>query len=100
MSNQALSPIQVVTSLVRRSEEKFLKMVQSTHVGLNFNAEALYAVQQFSGKNKDFALKIAQSNPSSVIMAMVNVAAVGLTLNPSVSTCLPGAARRSNHAGY
>ncbi|MCP1515638.1 RecT family recombinase [Pseudomonas rhodesiae] len=85
MSNQALSPIQVVTSLVRRSEEKFLKMVQSTHVGLNFNAEALYAVQQFSGKNKDFALKIAQSNPSSVIMAMVNVAAVGLTLNPALA---------------
>lgn len=85
MSNQALSPIQVVTSLVKRSEEKFLQMVQSTNVGLNFSAEALYAVQQFSGKNKDFALKIAQSNPSSVIMAMINVAAVGLTLNPALA---------------
>lgn len=46
---------------------------------LDFTREKIFAAQQLI-KN-EFALKVANNNPSSLKLAMYNVAAVGLTLN-------------------
>lgn len=62
------------------SREKFQKLAKAT--GLNFDAEALYAYQACL-RNK-FLATVAMENPLSLRMAMVNVAAVGLTLNPAL----------------
>lgn len=48
---------------------------------INFDAEAGFALQILSAN--DFAIKIAQSNRQSVVDAVTNVAAIGLTLNPA-----------------
>ena len=48
---------------------------------INFDAEAGFALQIIS--NNDFSVKIAQANRQSVVDAVTNVAAIGLTLNPA-----------------
>jgi len=48
---------------------------------LNFEAEAGFAIQILSGS--EFALKVARNNRQSVVDAVTNVAAIGLTLNPA-----------------
>lgn len=48
---------------------------------LAFNSECLFAKQQII-KN-DFTLKTAQNNPGSLRSAILNVAAIGISLNPA-----------------
>lgn len=48
---------------------------------VNYDREALFAMQHLI--KSDYAMKIAEGNPKSVILAMANVAATGLTLNPA-----------------
>jgi recombination protein RecT len=48
---------------------------------LNFEREAGFAVQVITGN--EFATKIAMSNRQSVINAVTNVAAIGISLNPA-----------------
>jgi len=59
------------------AEQNFTQM---SH-GLDFNVEQVFAVQMLM-KN-DYSLKIANSSPRSVRLAMLNLAATGLTLNPA-----------------
>jgi recombination protein RecT len=49
--------------------------------GLNFEAEAGFAVQTLMGN--DYAMGIAQQNRQSVINAITNIAAIGISLNPA-----------------
>ena len=51
--------------------------------GLDWQAEALFALH--ACQKNQFVAKIATSNPLSLQMAMLNVAAVGLTLNPAMA---------------
>ena len=48
---------------------------------INFDREAEFAIQILS--KSDYALKIAMSNRQSVIDAVTNVAAIGISLNPA-----------------
>lgn len=48
---------------------------------INFEREAQFALQSLSGN--EYALKIAISNRQSVINAVTNIAAIGISLNPA-----------------
>lgn len=52
-----------------------------TNNNLNFEVEAGFAVQQMEGN--DYLLSIAMGNRQSVINAVTNVAAIGISLNPA-----------------
>lgn len=49
--------------------------------GLNFEAEAGFAIQTLMGN--DYAMSIAQQNRQSVVNAVTNIAAIGISLNPA-----------------
>ena len=53
----------------------------NTDKSLNFEAEAGFAIQALIGN--EYALGIAQRNRQSVINAVVNIAAIGISLNPA-----------------
>lgn len=48
---------------------------------INFDREAEFAIQVLS--SNDYAIKVAQSNRQSVINAVTNIAAIGISLNPA-----------------
>lgn len=48
---------------------------------LNFEREAGFAIQSICGN--DYATNIAKQNPQSVINAVTNIAAIGISLNPA-----------------
>ena len=48
---------------------------------LNFDREAEFAIQTITGN--DFAMKLAMQNKQSVINAVTNIAAIGISLNPA-----------------
>jgi recombination protein RecT len=52
-----------------------------TNNNLNFEVEAGFAVQQL--ESNDYLLQVAINNPQSVINAVTNVAAIGVSLNPA-----------------
>ena len=52
-----------------------------TDPALNFEREAGFAMQTFHGN--DYAAKIAISNRQSVVNAVTNIAAIGISLNPA-----------------
>lgn len=52
-----------------------------TDRSINFEREAGFAVQAISAS--DYALKIAMSNRQSVVNAVTNIAAIGISLNPA-----------------
>lgn len=70
-------PLAPYEKAVLNSEQTF---GQVTH-GLDFNVERIFAVQALM-KN-DYSMKVANGNPGSVRLAMLNLAATGLTLNPA-----------------
>lgn len=72
MSSTALQTI------VLGTKDSFVS--RQTDASLNFEAEAGFALQALSS---DFAMKTAVSNKQSVIDAVTNVAAIGITLNPA-----------------
>lgn len=75
MSNHQLAIIRDDIYSVR---ERFDKMSGGA---LNFEREAGFAVQIVTGN--EYAMKIAMSNRQSVINAVTNVAAIGISLNPA-----------------
>ncbi len=76
-----MSNLQVANKAIQEAERKFCDL--ATKTGLDFGAEALYAFQMC--KKNDYLAQVAFNNPMSLRMAMVNVAAVGLSLNPATS---------------
>jgi recombination protein RecT len=52
-----------------------------TDRSINFEREAGFAIQLLGGN--DYAMKMAMANRQSVINAVVNVAAIGISLNPA-----------------
>lgn len=52
-----------------------------TDKSLNFEREAEFAIQTL--QNNDFSLRVATSNRQSVINAVTNIAAIGISLNPA-----------------
>jgi recombination protein RecT len=77
MSN--IEKYEVAKDLVLSSEYDFKKLADA-HGAVEWEKEASFAVQAL--KNNNYLCGIAYSNPDSLKMAVVNVAAIGLTLNP------------------
>jgi len=77
---------------IESSKEKF------SGSGLDFKQEQIFATQQLM--NNSYLLDVAKNNPSSLRLAMYNVAAVGLTLNPNqgLAYLVPRRLRRNEGA--
>lgn len=76
----ATSALATVQDIVYGTRETFLA-VQADR-DMKFDAEAGFAMQILGGS--DYALGLALRNKQSVINAVTNVAAIGLTLNPAL----------------
>jgi len=74
MSNE-IAPYQ---DAIKNSRDRFMKVAASS---VNYDRESIFAMQALM-KN-DYSMKTANQNPQSVILAMINVASTGLTLNPA-----------------
>ena len=82
MNNQAVAIVGApYAPILAAIEDRFTAVAGK--VGLDWQTEALFALQACQ-KNPLLGL-VAKSNPLSLQMAMLNVAAVGLTLNPALS---------------
>jgi len=64
--------------VIESAKEKFLEV--KPH-GMEFSAERSFAIQQL--KANDYLLSAAKKNKASLQAAMLNVAAIGLSLNPA-----------------
>lgn len=73
----ALSPAALI-DIVKKQETRFNELAIT---GMDFAQECLFARQQLL-KN-DFTLKTAAANPNSLQAAILNVAAIGISLNPA-----------------
>ena len=69
--------------LIDRAKNQFLKISENENTGINYEKESVFAYQALV-KN-DFTLKTALENPNSVKLAVINIASVGLSLNPATS---------------
>lgn len=69
----------IITGTIQEAREAFASVL--TDRALSFEREAGFAVQILS--NSEFAMKIAVSNRQSVIDAVTNIAAIGISLNPA-----------------
>ena len=67
-----------LAQIIKKSEVSFNKKAPA---GMQFDKEAFFATQILS-KNS-FSVTVAQKNPSSLMAAMINVGAIGLSLNPA-----------------
>lgn len=65
---------------INSTEERFAKVAGDGAL-VAFEREALFAMQHLT--KADFTTNVAAKNPRSVYLAMTNVAATGLTLNPA-----------------
>lgn len=70
--------LDIIRNDIYSTRERFDKMSGGT---LNFEREAGFAVQIVTAS--DYALRIAMENRQSVINAVTNVAAIGISLNPA-----------------
>ena len=71
--------IQVISDEIYRLRDTF--QLRLTNNNLNFEVEAGFAVQQLEAS--DYLLGVALGNRQSVINAVTNVAAIGISLNPA-----------------
>ena len=76
MNNQMIQ----VANFINNLEEKFIQVSAENETELKFKQESQFAIQLL--QENSFLLKIAQSNPDSLKNAIINIGAVGLTLNP------------------
>mgnify|MGYP000247432772 CR=1 FL=1 len=68
-----------LTEFIEGARESFENKLISKDI--NFDAEAGFATQTLMAN--DFALNVARANKQSVIDAVTNVAAIGISLNPA-----------------
>ncbi len=71
--------IQAVAQEIYGARESFASVL--TDKSLSFEREAEFAIQSL--QNNEFSAKIANNNRQSVISAVTNIAAIGISLNPA-----------------
>jgi recombination protein RecT len=74
-----MSNLQVITDDIYSTRETFAAMLSDKSI--NFEKEAGFAIQVLQGN--DYALGVAMKNRQSVVNAVNNVAAIGISLNPA-----------------
>ena len=62
-------------------QPRFEQLLTDSQVKMNFEKEVYFALQILSQNN--FLCKIAQNNPNSLQSAVLNIATIGLSLNPA-----------------
>lgn len=67
--------------VIAAQKDKFLKLNDNNDQLLNWENECLFARQQL--EKNDFSLKVAGNNQNSLKSAILNVAAIGISLNPA-----------------
>jgi len=73
------TPIAVITNDIYALRDTFQARLSNN--SLNFEVEAGFAVQQL--ESNDYLLSVAMNNRQSVVNAVTNVAAIGISLNPA-----------------
>nr|WP_290467311.1 RecT family recombinase [Pseudomonas fluorescens] len=76
---------QNAVAIIAKQEEKFMQLVRAASTDVVFKQEMLYASQAMM--NNDYLCRTAINNPLSLRNAFSQVAACGLTLNPSRGLC-------------
>ena len=76
-TSPAGKPLAPYEKAIVNAEQTFAQVAN----GLDFNVERIFAMQALM--KTDYAMKVANANPRSVRLAMLNLAATGLTLNPA-----------------
>lgn len=74
-----MSNIAVIEQDIYGTKDSFMSVLVDRSI--NFDREAEFAMQVLQGN--DYALKIALSNRQSVVAAVINIAAIGISLNPA-----------------
>jgi len=70
-----------LTAFIERQKDNFIALNAANDDLLSFEKECIFASQQIV-KN-DFTFKIAQANSKSLESAILNIAAIGISLNPA-----------------
>ena len=73
-----VAPQKTLNDVIYEMEVDFVSVLADKRI--EFNQEAHFAIQAF--QNNPYLLDVAKRNPRSLKNAIVNIAAVGLTLNP------------------
>lgn len=79
MSNLQVRNLNQMQNVVHTAQADFKKMAE-IHGAVNYEREASFAMQEL--KEKSFLLNTACKNPDSLKYAILNVAAIGLSLSP------------------
>ena len=74
-----MNAIATITNDIYATRDAFSAVAAET--GLNFEREAGFAIQAIQGN--DYMTKIAMGNRQSVVNAVTNIAAIGISLNPA-----------------
>lgn len=73
------SAIEVITNDIYASKDAFNSVLTDKNV--NFDKEAAFAIQVL--QNNEYSLSVALKNRQAVVDAVINVAAIGISLNPA-----------------
>jgi len=74
-----MSSIATITQDIYATRDAFSAVACET--GLNFDSEAGFAMQAI--QSSDYMMKMAMGNRQSVVNAVTNIAAIGISLNPA-----------------
>jgi recombination protein RecT len=74
-----MNAITTITQDIYATRDAFSAVASET--GLNFEREAGFAIQTIQGN--DYMTKVAMGNRQSVVNAVTNIAAIGISLNPA-----------------
>jgi recombination protein RecT len=69
----------IVTGVIQEARDDFSRVLVDRSI--NFERESGFAIQIL--QNNDFAMKIAMGSKQSLIAAVTNIAAIGISLNPA-----------------
>lgn len=78
-----MNNLEVITQDIYGLQAQFNSVL--TDQSITFEREAGFAIQILSGS--EYAMKIAMANRQSVVDAVINVAAIGISLNPAKKQC-------------
>ena len=69
--------------LIEEAKPKFQSIIAADPSGVSYEKESMFAFQALT-KNS-YIMKAAQDNPHSAVSAVINIASVGLSLNPATA---------------
>ena len=80
VSDIAKKELQPWQNAIAKAKDKFTEINKVNNL-VNYDKEAMFAMQAI--KNNNYLMKIANDAPSSLRDAVINIAAIGLSLNPA-----------------